>query len=84
VYATLRPLQKRDDDAQREPKPRAVGGGVIWLGIAPLMATEPGAQKLDGSVRMQTTAMAPGPWGTEVGFERIKASDEILARRVGR
>jgi hypothetical protein len=35
-------------------------GAVIWLGIAPLMATEPGAQKLDGSVRMQTTAIAPG------------------------
>jgi hypothetical protein len=35
-------------------------GGVIWLGIPPLMATEPGAQKLHGSVQMQSTAIAPG------------------------
>jgi hypothetical protein len=28
-------------------------------------------------------AKARGPWGTEVGFDRIKASGEILARRVG-
>jgi hypothetical protein len=57
----MRPLEKGDEHAWRAPHPRAVPSGrITWLGIAPLAAVQAGAPQPDGSVWMQTTAIAPG------------------------